>query len=411
MLQRLCLMASHGYLPGLVLHPEFSFSSTNTKVCQTSLPALGAAPDIITYRYPCLKSHPNEESRKSRSELLDYNQLINVEFSAQRPIFIDIQPSCPNPVLLSSGIVEQCTKRDKILQVLQSRTAEQGIDGENLSLLLDLTKLQLPGIDKAQRLSSPFWPNSEFYIPKPLLEFVQDSAITSKITVHPDGQVTFMGSAIEMKDFLAAVAESYILENSHKGEKKSMLVPYFSRGQFSLKIESALTAPLKSSPEKVKMKPSQKKKKKLSTERDLYKRNGMHACESLLSLMVDKKQRRQTAMLSLKKSGPELSELLTQFSAGIAGTGLAVLLSVMCELACGRIPISASKMFNTVFGFALVWLSWAVNKLRATVVSISKNAGKSGSKEEDMFQKLDKSIQGIYWSAAALLAVAVLRLA
>ncbi|MED6181144.1 hypothetical protein PIB30_016900 [Stylosanthes scabra] len=406
-------MASHAYPPGLVLHPDFAFPSTNTKVCQTSLPAFVAAPEVITNRYPCLRSLPNEESRKSRSELLDYNQLVNVEFSVQRPILFDVQPSGPNPVLLSSGIVEQCTKRDKILQVLQSRTAEQGIDGENLSLLLDLTNLQLTGIYKAQqRFSSPFWPNSEVYIPKPLLEFVQDSAITSKITVHPDGQVTFMGTAIEMKDFLAAVAESYLSENSHKGETKSMLVPYFDRKRFSiLKIESALTAPLKSSPEKVKMKPSQKKKKKLSTERDLYKRNSMHACEILLSLMVDKKQHRQTAILSLKKSGPELPELLTQFSAGIAGTGLAVLLSVMCELACGRIPISASKVFNTVIGFAFVCLSWAVNKLRATVINISKNAGKLGSKEEDMIQKLDKSIQGVYWSAAALLAVAVLRLA
>ena len=166
-----------------------------------------------------------------------------------------------------------------------------------------------------------------------------------------------------------------------------------------------------SSPEKFKVKPSQKKNKKVGRERDLYKRNSIHACESLLSLMVDRRQRPKTAILSLKKSGPELPELLTQFSAGIAGTGIAVLLSVICKLAYGRVPISASKLFNTGFGFALVWLSWVVNKLRATIVSISKNAGKLGSKEEDMIQKLDKSMREIYWSTAALLAVAVLWLA
>lgn len=164
------------------------------------------------------------------------------------------------------------------------------------------------------------------------------------------------------------------------------------------------------SPEKVKLKPSPKKTKKVGRERDLYK-NSSHACETLLSLMVDKKRCRKTAILSLKKSSPELPELLTQFSAGIAGTGLAVLLSVMCNLACGRATFCTSSLFNTGFGLGLVWLSGVVNKLRATIVNISKNAGKLGLKEEEMMQKLDKSIRDIYYTAAALLAVVVLRLA
>lgn len=165
------------------------------------------------------------------------------------------------------------------------------------------------------------------------------------------------------------------------------------------------------SPEKVKAKPSQKKNKKVARERDLFKKNYLHACESLLSLMVDKRQHRKTAILSLKKSGPELPELLMQFSAGIAGTGLAVLLSVICKLSCGRVPFCASKLFNTGFGFGLVWLSWAVNKLRDTIVNTSKNAGKIGLKDEEMIQKVDKSLGEVYFRAAALLAVAVLRLA
>lgn len=160
----------------------------------------------------------------------------------------------------------------------------------------------------------------------------------------------------------------------------------------------------------MKLKPSQKKNKKIDRERDLYK-NYSHACESLLSLMVNKKKSRKTMIPSLKKSGPELSEFLTQISAGIAGTGLAVLLSVICKLACGRVLLSASSLFNTGLGFGLVWLSWAVSKLRATIVSISKNAGKLGLKEEEMVQKLDKRIRDIYFGSAALLAVAVLSIA
>jgi len=166
------------------------------------------------------------------------------------------------------------------------------------------------------------------------------------------------------------------------------------------------------SPEKVKVKPSQKKNKKVAKERDLFKKNYLHACESLLSLMVDKRQHRKTAILSLKKSGPELPELLSQFSVGIAGTGLAVLLSVICMLACGRgIPFCASKLLNTGFGFGLVWLSWAVNKLRDTIVGINKNGGKPRPKDEEIIRKVDKSLREIYFRSAALLAVAVLRLA
>ena len=127
--------------------------------------------------------------------------------------------------------------------------------------------------------------------------------------------------------------------------------------------------------------------------------------------MVDKKKHGKTAILSLKKSGPELPELLTQFSAGIAGTGLAVLFSVVCKLACARVPFCTSKLINTGLGFGLVWLSWAVNNLRDTVVYVSKKSGKLGLKEEEMMNKLDTSLKEIYFRAATLMAVAVLRFA
>ncbi|XP_020212505.1 uncharacterized protein LOC109797029 isoform X1 [Cajanus cajan] len=421
MVQSLCLMASHGYPPGLVLHPQLGLAGTNIKGYKTSFPSTVAKSELIRYQSPCLKPGLCEDLRKSENESVDYNnKFFNVDFSVQRPMLMDDQAKFSNAVLFGFGIVEQCTKRDKILNLLMSETAEAGIDGANLSLLSDLMKLQLSGINEPQQpLSSLIYPTGKFNIQKPLLHFVQDSALSSKIMVHPDGQITFMGTAIELKDLLSVVAESYLSKCSHKFGKQSMLVPHFSRVNINeveishsstLKIQSALTAPLRSSPEKVKIKPSPRKNKKAGRERNLYK-NYSHACEILLSLMVDKKQRRKTVILSLKKSGPELPELLTQVSAGIAGTGLAVLLSVICNLACGRSTICASAFFNTGFGFGMVWLSGAVHKLRATIVSLSKNAGKLALKEEEMMQKLDKSIRDIYYTAAALLAVVVLRLA
>lgn len=164
------------------------------------------------------------------------------------------------------------------------------------------------------------------------------------------------------------------------------------------------------SPEKAKVK-SLPKKKNVKRERDLYKKNYFHACENLLSLMADKKKRGKTTYLSLKKSGPELPELLTQLSAGIAGTGLAVLFSVVCKIASGRVPFCTSKLFSTGFGFGLVWLSWSVNKLRDSIVYISKNGGKLGLKEDEMMQRVDNSVKEIYFRAATVMAMAMLRLA
>ena len=161
----------------------------------------------------------------------------------------------------------------------------------------------------------------------------------------------------------------------------------------------------------MKIKPSRKRKntRKGGRESDLYKRNYFNACESLLSLMMDRRHEK-TAVLSLRKSGPELPLLLNQLSVGIAGTGLALLFSVICKVACRRVPFSACKLFCTGIGFGLVWLSWAVNKLKDTVVYISKHASKVGLKDKEIIRIVDKSFHDIYFRAVTVMAVVVLRL-
>lgn len=126
--------------------------------------------------------------------------------------------------------------------------------------------------------------------------------------------------------------------------------------------------------------------------------------------MFNKQRHGRRAIQSLKNSGRELPELLTQFSAGIAGTGLVVLFSVMCKVACGRVPFCPSKLLNTGFGLGLVWLSCAVNKLRDTIMCISKKAGKIGLKEDEMIRRVDKSVNDILFRAATLMTVAILRI-
>lgn len=167
------------------------------------------------------------------------------------------------------------------------------------------------------------------------------------------------------------------------------------------------------SPQKTRLRSSPKKKtnRKAGKERELYRKNYFHSCESLLSIIVDKKRQGKTAFLELKKSGPELNQLLTQFSASIAGTGIAILFSVICKVASGTVPFCTSKLLNTGLGLGLVWLSWAVNRLRVTIIHISKNSGKWALKEEELMKNLDRSVKEISFRAATLMAVVVLRLA
>ncbi|KAI4349556.1 hypothetical protein L6164_010133 [Bauhinia variegata] len=417
MAMTISLMASHGYPPGLVLRQELSF-----KGCQPFLPSPVAKPEIIRYQCHSLRLNSGDESWKSQIKGFNSNHLVNFDFAVQEPMIIGAQATRPNAVFFGFGIVGQCIRLDKILHFLMCGTAEAELGRIQISSLCEMSSQFLGiGIPQQPFLPSLIYPNSKFDVQKPVLDFIEDSALRSKVIIHPNGLVTFMGTETEMKYLLSLVAESYLSKNSLKGETLSLLVPQFSRQlnihvaeaknhSSTLKVQSTVTGPLRS-PEKVKVRPSPKKNKKAGRERDLYKRNYLHACEGLLSLIVDEKQRQKTAIHSLKKSGPELPELLTQFSAGIAGTGLAVLLSVICTVACGRVPFCASKLLNTGFGFGLVWLSWAVNKLRDTIVGINKNAGKLALKDEEMIHTLDKSIKEIYFRAAALLAVAVLRLA
>ena len=64
----------------------------------------------------------------------------------------------------------------------------------------------------------------------------------------------------------------------------------------------------------VKSKSSSKKKQrgKNIKERELYQRNYIHASEAFLSILLDKDKSSST-ILSLKKAGPEITELLTVF--------------------------------------------------------------------------------------------------
>ncbi|KAK8509900.1 hypothetical protein V6N13_093738 [Hibiscus sabdariffa] len=411
---KLCLMASHGYPPGpgLVLHQE---QGIRIKECGSFIPSQVVKQDMVQIGSFDLRSNQFEEQPEPVTSLREPKLIIDVDLMAQKPVIISKPDAYLDTELLGFGIAEKCRRHEKILKFLMSGTNELEKGELDLSLLSDLMGLQpvMFGMHQQPFDSYLIHPSSKIDSQMPLPDFLGEMVHNSKVAINPDGQVVLTANGIEMKD---VVAEFYFSSNSTKWRKQPSLVPYFDRKRImkaragtNLSSPQLEVAPLKS-PEKIKLKPSPKKgSKKLGSERDLYKKNYFHACECLLSLMVDKRRHGRTAVLSLKKSGPELPQLLTQFSASIAGTGLAVLFSVIFKVACGRVPFGTSKLFSTGLALGLVWLSWAVNRLRDTVVHISKNTSKSDMKEEEMIERVERSVNQIYFRAVTLMAVAVLR--
>ncbi|KAK5774324.1 hypothetical protein F383_07346 [Gossypium arboreum] len=424
---KLCLMVSNGYPRGLgpVLHQEPGFSRM-VKEFGSVFPGQLVKQDMVqigSFDLRCNQFHFQEQP-KPVTALCETKLIIDADPTAQNPVVIDKPDAYLDTARFSFRIAEKCTRHEKILKFLMSGSNELENGELDLSLLSDLMGLQplMFGVHQQPYASSLIYPSSKIDYQVPLPDFLGEMIHYSKITVNSDGQVVLTATGTEMKDILSIVAEFYLSSNSTKSRNQFSLVPYFDRKRIakartstnlsSPRSEVASIAPMES-PKKIKQKPSPKKNasRKLASERDLYKKNYFHACECLLSLMVDKRRHGRTAILSLKKSGPELPQLLSQFSAGIAGTGLAVLLSVIWKVACWRVPFCTPKLFSAGIGFGLVWLSWAVNRLRDTVVHISKNTSKSGLKEEEMIERVEKSVNQIYFRAATLMAIAVLRFA
>ncbi|CAN1352751.1 hypothetical protein LINPERPRIM_LOCUS42926 [Linum perenne] len=403
---KLCLMASHGYLPG----SELLFQQEHHRVfkdCQPYLPNMVAGQEIARPISLRLKPH------QSMNGIELVNHFPRMDSTNGEPVLINVTDDWSNRVLSGFGMSEQCTRHDRMMQFHKSPRNELeagGLDLSKVSELSDLQSLQLS-------LDLNTFTKGIFDSVNPLVDFLGDMVRSSKITIHPDGRVLLTGSKTEIKDIIPTVAEFYRANSSTSWRKHSSLIPQFS---WLNAYETELSSPKvqdvnTSNPQKVESKPSLKKKKtskkKGSIERDLYKRNYSHACESLLSLMMNKRHSGKTAILSLKKSTPELRELLTQFSAGIAGTGIAVIFSVACKvLASGTVP--SSKLLNTGLGLGLVWLSWAVNELRDTIVRVSRNPSKGLKDEEEaVVATVNRSLKDVYFRAATLLAVAVLRVA
>ncbi|KAL3328629.1 hypothetical protein AABB24_035990 [Solanum stoloniferum] len=425
-----CLMASHGYPPSLFSPPEL-------RVLKDSLPFFpipGVNQDIAKLSCASVRFNQRLDLWKPMSRLLAGNPFVRILSTAEGPELIDARDKHLNSVLLSFGIAEQCTRQENILKYLRSGSNDVESGEIDISILFDLIGPLVHAINMHQQqfpsyleqqshnaMSQPslVYPSAALHLWEPYSNLI---GLNSGKMIHSDGRLLISGASasIEMKDILSIISEFYFSNDSMKCTKHAMVVPYFdrktckteSKGESSAQKLDVNAASLRS-PQKTKYQtsPRRKSNKRAVRESEIYRNNYLHACESLLSIIVDKKRHGKTAILSLKKSGPQLPHFLTTFSATIAGTGIAVLFSIACRLACGRIVFSAPRLLNTGLGLGLIWLSWAVNNLRDTVVVINRSPGKLDMIEDDMMNNLDKNVKEIYFRAATLLAVVVLRLA
>ena len=160
-----------------------------------------------------------------------------------------------------------------------------------------------------------------------------------------------------------------------------------------------------------KSKTVQKKKQNKNRNSERLSKNYFYACDCLFNTYLDQTGNRMT-ILSLKESGPVLTQLLSQLSAGIVGTGLAVLISVACKAMNGNIaPLTSAKLLNVTFGFGLFWLSSAVNSLRDTIYRFSKRSARAKRPNEEAaaaVENVRRSMNEILFRFVALMVVGVI---
>ncbi|CAN8237845.1 unnamed protein product [Cochlearia groenlandica] len=398
-------MTSHGYtIPGIGLLQDL----TNSQIVKKNMTYVlnhGTRQEII----PAISLEPLKPVCSSFSKP---NHFVELDLDMLKPMLMNVHET---RVLSFSGITEKYARQEKVMEFLLSRTEELEQRGFNMSLISELME-----IEAIKSSSSLLYLNQE--LEKPVLDLFKDIMVD-----HPDLSIQSNGHNIlfsssnssELNDIFSIASELNLSSNSTKWRQLSPLIPHFQRFDNEVLTPVTVLAPLKS-PEKTRPRPSPKKhntKRKAKEKRDLYKRNHLHAYESLLSLMISSDHKHKTKILSLQRSSKDLLELLTQFSISVAGTGLAVLFSVVYNLVSRRVPFCANKFFDTGLGLSLVILSWAVNRLRGVIVGVNKKAKKPCSSLNDdeeeilMMRSVERSIKEVYYRAATVIAVFALRFA
>lgn len=428
-------MASAAFSPA-IFHQEQPLHKPPPKDFQGFLPRPGKRQNAFSFNYASMQiGSPHSEYALEFSSLLSDSYPFGITPLVDKPELVDVQDTRPDSVLFSFGVAEQCSRHEKILNILTSSSNVTDGDDMDISLISDLMGFQPVVVDMCPQPECPMndevslygigadetekiiRPQKQLYVPQPLLDFVGNLSQTSSITVHPNGHVSFAGSAVEMKNLQSIVAEFDLHKSLSNGSRKEMVVPYFTRrrgghARSYAQPSSSAVETLRAEPSKSagKSKSQQRKKENKDPNSERYSKNYFYACDCLINAYLDRSGSK-TIILALKDSGPELTKLLTQFSAGIVGTGLAVLISVACKAMNGKMALLASaRLLNVSFGFGLFWLSIAVNRLRDTVNHFSKRSARAKMPNDDtvLVEKVRTGMNEILFRFIALMAIGLL---
>lgn len=131
-------------------------------------------------------------------------------------------------LIFGSSSEEEFKKYEKVSEFLVPCPSEDNKCALNLPDLRGLQEL------KTQRCRGPLatshiFPSCEFDAQEPVMDFVGELIRSSKITIHPDGQIFFTETGTKIKDLLSVVAEFYLSKNSLSWSKQSILVPNYAR--------------------------------------------------------------------------------------------------------------------------------------------------------------------------------------
>ncbi|CAN6481919.1 unnamed protein product [Victoria cruziana] len=346
------------------------------------------------------------------------------------------QDGNPGSLLTNIGITEQFFRHEHSLQFVVPRDeADESYLRSLFSKPTNVHPLDVsmhrPQITFPENAGYCKYENSEMqcsliysmgmpYSQKPCTISLRETDYGTLISVHQDEQILFTKTGDQMEDVLSLISEFYPPKNvtCHKSQ---FLVPYFARVDEMEAISAAYMYPRNptttvatpvTSPMEIKQKslPKKRSARKTIKERDIFSQSYFHACENLLTVLVNNHSDKKL-VLSLKRSGPLLAQMLTNFSVAVAGTGLALMLFTFTKAINGRFIVSANELLNVSCGFGLLGVSWAVNSLRDTIESVGKPSGKARVRNEKIGRRLKKSVNQVTFRAAAVMVVVALRFA
>lgn len=134
-------------------------------------------------------------------------------------------------MIFSSRFEEEFKRCEKVLESLVSCPSEEEKYALNLPDLRGLQELKTQHC-RGPVATSLIFPSCEFDAPEPIMDFVGELIRSSKITIHPDGQILLTETGTKIKDLLSVVAEFYLSKNSLSWSRQSILVPKYDRYVF-----------------------------------------------------------------------------------------------------------------------------------------------------------------------------------